>query len=1163
MPFLLIAFLNAFVDLGHKILIQNTIFKTYQDDTQVILTAVVNGLILLPFVLLFSPSGFLADRFAKTKVMRCSALFAVGATSLITVFYYLGWFKSAFVMTLALAVQSAIYSPAKYGYIRELVGIEKLAQGNAWLQGVTIVAILAGTLAFSAGFEALLITNTSSPEQVLRQIAPLGWLLIGLSVFEYGLTCLLPKKNHGDRQQKFAIKPYAKGQYLKRNLAFITSSKAIWLSIVGLAIFWAVCQVMLAVFPAYIKSQLLIDNTVLIQGLLACSGIGIVLGSIIAGKVSKNHIELGLVPVGAIGVFVGLYLLPSLTSPWLIALDFMVIGVAGGLFIVPLNSLIQFSAPKKQLGLVLAGNNWIQNVAMLVFLLVTSVLATQGIYSSEVFFGLASIALLGCVYTIYQLPQSLIRVVMAAVFTRRYRVVVTGLDNLPAQGGVLLLGNHISWIDWAMLQIACPRPVRFVMLRSYYERWYIKPIAKLFGAIAISSGRSKGALREVSLSLQNGEVVCLFPEGAISRNGQLAQFKTGFERAVLDENGQHVNATIVPFYLRGLWGSWLSKAGSRLLENLIPQSLLPVKKGVLQTKGLKRDVTVAFGAPLAIDTKAQQVKQIVSELSIDAWQQYTTELDPVPLAWLKAAKQNLSQTSVIDVSGSQLSNSKMMAATLAFANKIRQFSQSQSGLQQNVGLILPASAGAAIANMAVMLNGQTAVNLNYTSSIDSLIACSQRADIQTIVTSRKFVSKLEQRGIDITPLLTQVRVLFMEDIKAQLSSLTMLAYLGAAYILPATWLYRLFGRVSRLPAPAQILFSSGSEGTPKGVQLSHQNIMANIKQISEVLNTQSDDRVMANLPPFHSFGLTVTQLMPLVEGLTAICHPDPTDALANAKMIAKHQATLLCGTATFLRLYSRNKKVQPLMLQSLRTVVAGAEKLSDDVRVSFESKFNKTIYEGYGATETTPVASVNVPDKLDLDTFRPQVGQKVGTVGLPLPGSCFRIVDPDTLQTLAQGQDGLILIAGGQVMLGYLKDASKTSQVLVELDGRTWYKTGDKGHLDPDGFLTIVDRYSRFAKIGGEMISLGAVEQMVKQIINNSEVEIAAVSVKDAKKGEKVVLLTTESNDTLDIRQRLVQAKVNPLMIPSHVYQVFAIPKLGSGKINFTEVKKLSAELSV
>lgn len=1152
LPYILVVFINAFVDLGHKIVIQNTIFKTWDGETQVILTAIINGLILLPFILLFTPAGFLADRFQKQKVLRYGALAAVAGTALITLSYFNGWFEIAFGLTLLLSIQSAIYSPAKYGYIRELVGDEHLTEGNAWVQAVTIVSILAGTFLFSALFEHLylpgVINGKDSADAIIAGIAPLGFILVALSLVEWLVALLLPSKSAGDAGKRLSLNRYVSGGYLRGNLKAIHSSRAIWLSIVGLSLFWAISQVVLAAFPAYAKATLDETNTVVIQGLLAATGVGIVLGSVIAGRLSRNYLELGLIPVGAVGISISLLLLPSLQSTTGIALLFLALGVFGGFFIVPLNALIQYSAKPSRLGTVLAGNNWVQNICMIAFLALAVLFSLAGFDSKGLLYLLALTAVGGAIYTLYQLPQSLVRILVGTIMKRRYRVNVIGFEQMPKEGGVLLLGNHISWVDWAMVQIACPRPIRFVMARNYYETWYLKPFLKAFGAIPISSGSSREALASINECLKKGEVVCLFPEGAISRTGQLGEFKSGYERTV-----EGVDGAIVPFYLRGLWGSSLSRAHNpKLREN--------------SSRGLKRDVIVAFGEPLPMETKAEQLKQKVSELSITAWEGYTAQLDSLPLAWLQQAKAHPRTVSLIDSSGGEYSNTRVIAGTTAIAQAMRKISPRKT--EQQVGLVLPASAGGVMANLAVMLNGQTAVNLNFTAGGDAVKAAIAAGEIKTVYTSARFAKKLTAKGIDLDAMLSGTRVVYLEELKGRMTSLRLLGHLLSAMLLPAALIYRLHGKPVGLDQPAQILFSSGSEGSPKGVVLTHRNLMGNIKQISDVLNTRDEDVMMATLPLFHSFGLTVNSLLPMVEGIPAVCHPDPTDVLNVAKAISKHNGTILCGTATFLRLYTRNRKVQSMMLDSLRVVVAGAEKLTADVRDAFELKFKKTIYEGYGATETAPVASVNIPDAIDPNSWRVQLGQKPGTVGMPLPGSCFRIVDPESLETLPVGEDGLILISGGQVMLGYLKNEEKTSDAIIELDGRRWYKTGDKGHIDEDGFLTIVDRYSRFAKIGGEMISLGAVEaavhELLRNLIDSDEVEFAATNVKDDKKGERVVLLIARSDSVDDklcetLRQRMIDSGINPLMIPSEVIAVDALPKLGSGKIDFAGLKKLAA----
>jgi acyl-[acyl-carrier-protein]-phospholipid O-acyltransferase/long-chain-fatty-acid--[acyl-carrier-protein] ligase len=522
------------------------------------------------------------------------------------------------------------------------------------------------------------------------------------------------------------------------------------------------------------------------------------------------------------------------------------------------------------------------------------------------------------------------------------------------------------------------------------------------------------------------------------------------------------------------------------------------------------------------------------------------------------------------------SNRKMIAVTTTFARKIASLDSSQ-----NIGLMLPASSAGIISNMAVLLKGKTTVNLNYTTSENAVQGGIKSAEIKTVLTSKQFVKKLTAKGIDVEAMLKNVKVIYLEELKAQLSKITYVSALLATFILPAKAYYSLFGKTVSVGDNAAILFSSGSEGTPKGIMLSHRNFIANIKQISDVLRTRDDEVVMGSLPPFHSFGLTVTTLLPLIEGVPVVCHPDPTDVLNISKAVSKYKATLLCATATFLRLYTRNKKVQPLMLSSLRTVVAGAERLPETVRAEFKAKFNKDIYEGYGATETTPVASVNIPDKLDPNDWRIQQGNKPGTVGMPLPGCAFRIVDPLTLESLPTGESGLILISGNQVMSGYLHDETKTKEVIVELDGRRWYKSGDKGYLDSDGFLSIVDRYSRFAKIGGEMVSLTSVEKAVSTAITaltlttlaltssdksssniNDLVEILAVNLPDTKKGERIVLLSTEEIDLKTLKDQLITQQVNALMFPAVIYHVDYLPKLGSGKNDFAGAKKLAAELA-
>lgn len=376
-PFLAVAFINAMVDLGHKIIVQNTIFKIYDDAAQVGLTAIVNALILLPFILLFTPAGYLSDRFAKPGIMRWSAFSAVIVTLLITLSYYQGWFIFAFALTFVLAAQSAIYSPAKYGYIRELAGKTEIAPANGFLQATTIVAILSGIFVFTILFESMLSGQVYQNEaDIIRLIAPLGWCLVGLSLLELWLAWRLPILLPSQAERRFNWEAYRQGKQLKSNVKLVTTNPIIWFSILGLSLFWALSQTMLAVFPAFAKIVLSEDNTIIIQGLLACSGLGIISGSLLAGKLCRQQIHFPVILVGAIGLISMLFVIPYLNTVIPFALAIISFGFFGGLFIIPLNALIQMHADITQLGSVLAANNWVQNLAMISFLILTYLVAS-------------------------------------------------------------------------------------------------------------------------------------------------------------------------------------------------------------------------------------------------------------------------------------------------------------------------------------------------------------------------------------------------------------------------------------------------------------------------------------------------------------------------------------------------------------------------------------------------------------------------------------------------------------------------------------------------------------------------------------------------------------------------------------------------------------------
>ena len=531
------------------------------------------------------------------------------------------------------------------------------------------------------------------------------------------------------------------------------------------------------------------------------------------------------------------------------------------------------------------------------------------------------------------------------------------------------------------------------------------------------------------------------------------------------------------------------------------------------------------------------------------WQVYPSKLDPIHVAWLKSAKKSKTAFAVADIEGVEISHKKFLTGVLLFSKKIEAYSP-----EQNIGLLLPSSGGGAIASIAILSLGKTLVNLNFTAGKKALSSAAKQAEVKHIYTSRKFLDKMFERGMDLESYFPDSKLLMLEDIREEISTLSRIVTLLKAILLPASMIKKSYFKEVSMNDTAAILFSSGSEGSPKGVELTHINIAANAKQAAIELEAADSDVIMSTLPTFHAFGFAITTLMPLSEGIPIVCHADPKDVSTISSGIQKYSGTILVGTPTFLRMYTISKKVTYESMQSLRLVVAGAEKLRSEVRDGFEKKFKMPVYEGYGTTETSPGASVNLPDIESPYKLR----NRPGTVGKAFSGTEFRIVDPDSLEPLPTGEDGLILIGGPQIMKGYLKMPEKTAEVIELIDGYRWYRTGDKGHLDEDGFLTIVDRYSRFAKIGGEMISLTTVEEEILDACNDKDLEIAATCLPDQRKGEKIVLIATNNLDKNNLKKLLSDAKVNPLYHPAEVLIVEEIPKLGSGKTDFGATKKIA-----
>ena len=591
--YLAVVFLNAFTDLGHKIIIQNTIFKVYNGSEQIILTAIVNALILLPFILPFTPSGYLADKFAKNIIMKYSAIFAVFITLLITYSYYSGYFYMAFILTFVLASQSAIYAPAKYGFIKELVGIKYISAGNASVQAVTTISILLGIITYTLFFEYLVGDIIYTKEKILQIIAPLSWLLVLGSLIEYYLASKIPNKMKRLYKKRFIFKKYIKAIYLKKNMIMLKRKEEIFQSIISLGLFWSISQVILAIFPQYVKSEIEITNTIVVQGLMVLAVFGIVFGSILAAKFSRYYINTGLTSIGAIGITILVLLIPNTKSLIILSMIFIFFGVFSGFIIVPLNSKIQSLAPNIHLGTILAGNNFLQTVFMFMFLMLTTFFAYIGISTKILFYMMAFTALILSIKLLKRYFIMTFWMIMELVLKTRHTYKYIGLENIPQTKAVLLLGNHVSWIDWFIVQLPIQRRINFMLERNIYEWKFFHILFKLGKIIPISPKASKDSFKEASIRLKESNIVALYPEGCISKTQDLGKFHRGYE--LIDK---HYNGIIVPYFIDGIFGSIFSKC----------------KKAKKKSFFQKREITIYFGKALPKDIKANELREIVKSL---------------------------------------------------------------------------------------------------------------------------------------------------------------------------------------------------------------------------------------------------------------------------------------------------------------------------------------------------------------------------------------------------------------------------------------------------------------------------------------------------------------------------------------------------------------------
>jgi acyl-[acyl-carrier-protein]-phospholipid O-acyltransferase/long-chain-fatty-acid--[acyl-carrier-protein] ligase len=1112
-------FQGAFNDNGLKFFVIFLILGTNPSASQKdLLVFYVGNLFAVPFLLFSMAGGFLADRFSKRSVAIGTKVFEIIAMLFAIYAFSQGSTRLAFAVIFLASTQAAFFGPAKYGLLPEVLPEELLSWGNGILELTTFVAIIAGAVA------GPLLAQRFHGREVLAGMIFGACTLVGLTT-----SFSISRVPAADPSRKFRFNIFGD---LRKQFQIVRPDRTLHLAVVGNTYFWFLGALLQFVIVFYGREVLHIDET---HGgyLQAALAIGIGIGSYAAGFLSAGKIEYGLIPLGAIGMslFAFAISLHGLSFVQVIVL-LAALGFSGGFFIVPINALIQHRPDEDKKGSVIAFAN---------FLSFVGVIGASAIYSGfthylhvgleSFFIWTAFMSLAATAYVLYLLPDSLLRLLLWMLTHTLYRLDVAGRERVPARGGALLVPNHVSMADAVLLLAALDRPVRFLMFKGSYEHPLVKPFAKILGVIPISSDQGPRemihSLRRATQALEEGELVCIFPEGQMTRIGQMLPFRRGMERII-----KSVDVPIIPVNLDGVWGSIFSFAGGRFLWKLPRHIPYPVR--------------VTFGAPLPSTATSQEARQAVQDLGAEAFERRKRHMRPLPRTFLYTARRHPFRFAMADGQTPKLSFFAVLARTLFLARRLRKTWEGQ----EMVGILLPPSIPGALVNLAAMLMGKVPVNLNYTASNETLDSCANQCNLKTIVTARAFLERVHVQPPGET--------IFLEDL-AQKPRFGERLGAAVACLLPSGAVQKYAGapRKTQLEDIATIIFSSGSTGEPKGVVLTHYNVAANVEQLNQVFLLHSNDRIMGILPFFHSFGFTGTLCLPAATGIGVVFHPNPLDSRVIGALVNKYAVTMLLATPTFLNAYTR--RCEPEQFGSLRFVMAGAEKLPDRIAQAFEDRFGIRPLEGYGCTECSPAVTVNTID-FRAASFR-QVGAKRGSIGHPLPGMTVKIIDPESQQTLSTNQPGLLLVRGPNVMQGYLNQPEKTAAVLR--DG--WYNTGDIAMVDEDGFLRVTDRLSRFSKIGGEMVPHIKVEDKLHELAQATEQVFVVTAVPDERKGERLMVLHTLPEDKLKETLELLARCDLPALWrprPDQFLSVEKLPYLGTGKLDLRRARELASEVA-
>lgn len=1082
-----------------------------------VIVSLAVALFMLPFFLFSAVAGELADKFRKDILIKATKVLEV----VIVLLAGLGFLTVNVPLLLGvlflMGTQSAFFGPVKYSILPDILGEKQLIAGNGLIEAGTYGSILQGTI-----FGGIII---AANEYWLPGI------ILGVAVLGLTASLFIPAQKPANANLK-VDKNFLRSTW--KNMTFAKQNHNIFLCILGISWFWMLGTALIAQMPS-LAHDILNGTPGLFTFLLTLFSCGIGLGSLLCQFLVKGEITSKYVPISALLMTVFLADLACATSGYVpslspvdykaflltfagkrITFDLLGFAVCGGLYVVPLNAMLQFLADEDTRSRVIATNNIINSLFMVLGSGFCALLLAMHFTIPGVFGVIAFLNALAAIYICGLLPHHIIRMIMTRVLNWVYGVKVTGIEHWKnLKGNALIIANHTSFLDAALLWVYLPGDLHFAIDTYVSQKWWVKPFLHLIKYFPIDPTNPM-AVKSIIEEVKSGKRVVIFPEGRITTTGGLMKIYPG-PAMIADKS----NAQLLPVYLEGSQYSIFSRFGTQLKTR--PQSKISIT--IQAPKTLKIDENIKGKARRLAASRG--LYDIMVNMKYEAGHAQETLFDSLLDAYeLVGRKKRI----IGDASRKWLSFGQFLTAVFVLGKQIAK--RQKKG--KMAGFLLPNMTASVVAFFGMRAFSITPCMLNFSTGVKNMIACCKAAKITTVFTSKTF---LEQGGLLETAAALKeagLTLVYLEDLKKEITVWDKAVGLLASYF-QRRYYKCVRGKVTSKD-PAVVLFTSGSEGTPKGVVLSHENLQANLLQVRSVLDFGIKDRVFNAMPIFHSFGLTGGTLLPLLSGVTVFFYPSPLHYRIVPELIYDTNATLIFGTDTFFNGYA--KMAHPYDFYSVRLAVVGAEKLKEETIRKYYDQFGLRIMEGYGATETAPVMAVNTPMYF-----------KRGSVGRFMPGIEYKL---EQIPGVENG--GKLLVKGANIMAGYLRDSNPG---VLEPPQDGWYDTGDIVRVDEDGFVFILGRAKRFAKIAGEMISLTAVETEVSALWPGQM--HAVVNVPDEKKGEQLVLFTTQKDaQRSDLLTAFKEKGLSELAVPKTICPMDEIPLMGTGKVDYVKLKEMA-----